>query len=301
MSHIWIEGAGLVGRFAPTGDPALPASDRGFAYGDGLFETVRVSRGVPLFLSRHLARLFEGLSRLGFPALPWDEAALAERCRSAIRENGAAEGVLRLTVTRGSGPRGFEPPAEAQPTLVIQVGVLPLTPRPSLPSGGEGENPAAASAILTSWKVDPASPLCYVKHLSALDKVLARRLAREAGVDEALFHNLEGCVTEGAASNLFLVAGGRLLTPAVECGLLPGIARGLLLDSRGDLPLPLGEAELLTGSLWQASEAFLTNAVAGVRALVAVDGRPVGDGRPGPITALVAEHFRRLVERELEL
>lgn len=308
MSHIWVESAGIGGQFQLADSPAISGSDRGFSYGDGLFETVRVSRDVPLFLARHLARLISSLAQIGFPPLPWDEVALAERCRNAIVKNDVAEGVLKIVATRGVGPRGFEPPAGARPTLIVEVTALapdrhtrrssPLPAETTPP--GEGERRLASSAILAPWRVDPASPLCYVKHLSALDKVLARDLAWRAGATEALFRNLSGLFTEGAASNLFLVVENQILTPAVACGLLPGIARGLLLETRGELSVPVAEAEIPSADLARASEAFLTNAVMGVRPLVRVDGKPIGKGQPGPITAAVAKHYRRLSEIEAQ-
>lgn len=295
MGQVWVETRGVGGPFSGE-DPVVGMDDRGFAYGDGLFETVRVSQGVPLFLTRHIARLRAALAHMGFPPLPWDEAALAERCRRVIRDNANVEGVLRLVVTRGSGPRGFEPPAEVYPTLLIQVVQLQTPDVSETPNVWSG---SGVSAIVAPWKIDPASPLCYVKHLSALDKVLARQRAREAGADEALFQNLNGCLTEGAASSLFVIIGGTVFTPAGGCGLLPGIARGLLLETARDLPFPIAEAELPVTALAQASEAFLTNVVMGVRPLVRVDGRALGSGQRGPATTVVSEHYRRLCVRAL--
>jgi branched-subunit amino acid aminotransferase/4-amino-4-deoxychorismate lyase len=128
-----------------------------------------------------------------------------------------------------------------------------------------------------------------------LDKVLARQAARQARADEALFLNLDGHLTEGASSNLFVVSGEQIFTPAVHCGLLPGITRGLLLET-----YPLAEAELRVQALAGASEAFLTNAAAGIRPLVRFEDQPIGSGEPGPVTAEVAEHYRKLELRELE-
>jgi aminodeoxychorismate lyase len=280
---IWIESSSG-GHWQAVAAPAIRADDRGLAYGDGLFETVRVREGAPLFLSRHLRRLRGGLEQLAFPPLPWDEAQLVQRCRQAVAHNAIQDGVLKIIVTRGPARRGYEPPVGAQPVLVIQA---IQNPKVSETTG--------VSASLAPWKVDPASPLCYLKHLSALDKVLARQAARQARAGEALFLNLDGHLTEGASSNLFVVSGGQIFTPAVHCGLLPGITRGLLLET-----YPLAEAELRVQALAGASEAFLTNAAAGVRPLVRFDDQPIGSGEPGPVTGEVAEHYRKLELRELE-
>ncbi|MEK7327353.1 MAG: aminotransferase class IV, partial [Chloroflexota bacterium] len=159
------------------------------------------------------------------------------------------------------------------------------------PSVASRETLGVCTAILAPWKVDPASPLCYLKHLGALDKVLAKQKAKQAGADEALFQNINGHLTEAAASNLFLIVGGQILTPALHCGLLAGIARRLLLET---LPQPILETEIPAALLDEATEAFLTNAVVGVRPLVAVDSRAIGNGEPGPVTRAAAEHYRRL-------
>jgi branched-chain amino acid aminotransferase len=285
MNTLWIETL-TEGRWLADDAPLVGANDRGFAYGDGLFETVRVLMGAPLFLARHLQRLRAGLERLKFPALWREDAELRERCGQAISKNAVDEGVLKITVTRGAGPRGFMPPAEAQPVLLIQAA---QNQKPGL-----SEKPGL-SAILAPWKIDPASPLCCVKSLSALDKALAKQLAREAGADEALFQNVHGCLTEAAAWNLFIVSKGRILTPAAQCGLLPGVTRGLLLET-----WPIAEAELPVESLADADEAFLTNAVAGVRPLVTFNGQPIGAGRPGPLTARVSAHYHALAQKELK-
>ena len=282
MNKVWAERDG-VGQMFADDLPVIDLRDRGFAYGDGLFETIRVGNGNPLFFARHMQRLFSGLAQLGFPPLPWDAPALSERCQKVIGENEVAEGVLRLVITRGSGPRGFEPPSKAQPSLFIQA-VQTL-------SVSRGATLGVCTATLAPWKVDPASPLCYLKHLSALDKVLAKQKAKQAGADEALFQNINGHLTEAASSNLFLVVGGQLLTPALPCGLLPGIARRLLLET---LPQPIVETEIPAALLAEATEAFLTNAVAGVRPLVAVDSRAIRNGELGPVTRAVAGHYRQL-------
>ncbi len=292
MNQIWVESRG-VGRLYPSESPAVGLDDRGFAYGDGLFETIRLRGGAPLFFARHMARLRHGLAQLGFPQLPWDEAALFARCRRVIAANALSDGVLKLIVTRGTGPRGFEPPAESHPTLFIQADA-------PLPSGGVADGRGAGgagrgiAAVLAPWKIDPASPLCRVKHLGALDKVLARQFAQQHGADEALFINLDGHLTEATACNLFLVGGEKIFTPALHCGLLPGIARGLLIETAHALPLPVIETEIPVIRLDEANEAFLTNVVAGVRPLVRVGDRPIGSGEPGPITRGVQKLFEQI-------
>ncbi|MBI3241675.1 MAG: aminotransferase class IV family protein [Chloroflexi bacterium] len=285
MSKIWVEANGI-GQLLADDSPVAGMSDRGFAYGDGLFETIRISKGEPLFLARHLQRLLDGLEQLTFPSV-WNAGMLIERSRNLIHENNVSEGILRLVVSRGGGPRGFEPPASAHPSLFIQAFNTPS------PVGAltDGRGDQGVRAILVPWKADPSSPLCYLKHLSALDKVLAQKNAKLAGADEALLQNINGHLTEATSSNLFLVVGGQILTPALRCGLLSGVARGLLLETS---PRRIVETEIPITILAEAGEAFLTNVVVGVRPLVRVGSQVIGNGEPGPITQMMAEHYQGL-------
>lgn len=271
------------GQYPAEHSTRRPATDRGYAYGDGLFETIRITRGTPLFLGRHLRRLDGGLETLGL-SVPWDAAGLARRCRRLCRTNQVSDGVLRLTVTRGPGPRGYEPPDEPRPALLIEIFPAPAPP------------PTPATAVLTPWRTDPASPLCRLKSLSALDKVLAMRFARQRGASEAIFHNTNGRLTEATASNLFIASDDGLMTPAETCGLLPGITRKLILESASDWGYPAVETEITREMLANAREAFLTNSVAGVQPLVAFEARAIGVGNPGPATATIAQHYERLCQ-----
>lgn len=291
MNWAWLETAGEGGSWVKDDSPAIALTDRGWTLGDGLFETMRVDRGTVLFIERHLRRLAQGLAIATFSPVPWGSGALAERCRAVVRKNAADSGVLRLTISRGPGPRGLPPPDPTIPTLSITIGPLPAA---------SAVRSSGLRAVLGSWRVDPASPLCYIKHLGALDRILARQAAIQAGADEAIFKNLSGFLTEATSSNLFIVSSDRILTPPVASGLLPGTVRGLLLESASKLPLPVVEAEIAAHELTGATEAFLTNAVAGVQPLVAFGGHPIGTGMPGPITAAVARCYHAACEMDRE-
>jgi branched-chain amino acid aminotransferase len=137
-----------------------------------------------------------------------------------------------------------------------------------------------------------------VKSLNCLDNLLAREEARRSGAGEALLLNTRGFIAEGAASNVFLVRDGTLLTPGVEAGALPGITRQAVLELAGEDGIAVEEADVALPDLFGAGEAFLTNSVMEVMPLVSVDGRPVGTGRPGPLTERLARRYRDLVARE---
>jgi branched-chain amino acid aminotransferase len=258
---VYVNGA-LVAATEARVDPA----DRGFTLGDGLFETIAVAGGAPRRLAAHLARLERGAHVLDLK-LPWPLADLGRAVAETIVANGLQEGVLRLTVTRGPALRGLLPPALAHPTLVIAPAPWPQAPAP------------ARAVIATETRRNERSPLSRIKCLGCLDNVLARKEAASRGADDALLLNTLGRIAEATASNVFLVLDGRLVTPPVDDGALPGVMRADVIAQ-----LSAAERSLTAEDLARASEAFLTNSL-GVRALVAVNGRPIGAGAPGPIAA----------------
>lgn len=233
---LWLNGA-----LHEAAEPAILASDRGLLLGDGLFETLALRDGRPQRLAAHLARLRQGAALLELPLPSVDLGAAMEALAAA---NDLTEGSLRLTLTRGSGPRGIAPPEAPDPTLLITVA------------------PAAAPAavrqavIARSTCRNEHSPLAQVKSLNALDAVLARIEARRRGADEALLLNTAGRVAEASAANLFALLEGRLVTPPLAEGVLPGVMRAAILECGAAVEAPLtvkdlahAEAILLTSAL----------------------------------------------------
>lgn len=261
MNVVWLNG-----RLLPAAEARIDPADRGFTLGDGLFETIRVAGGTARHLDRHLTRLADSAALLGLP-LPHGAAALTAAAEALIAAEGRAEGVLRITLTRGTGARGVLPPADAVPTLL-------MTLAPAPPPAGPVE-----AVIARTTRRNEHSPLSRVKSLNYLDSILARQEAATRGAGEALLLNGAGRLAESSVANLFIVRDGRPLTPPVAEGALPGIRRALILE-RGDA----GEAPLSVADLLGAGEAFLTNSL-GVRPLLRVDGQAIGAGTMGPVTA----------------
>ncbi len=281
---LWVNGA-----LIPAGRAHIDARDRGFTLGDGLFDTVRVHRGHPLGLDRHLARLRRGAAFLGI-ALPWDDRELSDVIGTTVDANGLAGAVLRLTVSRGvQSTRGLLPDPAAAPTLVIDV--QPFTGYPAeLYRRG-------IAAVTSRIPRNEHSPLTRLKTLSYLDQVLVRREAAALGVDEALMLNTAGELVCASAANLFLVVGNRLLTAPIEAGPLPGTTRELVLQRLApSVGIEIIERRIQPGEVRMASEAFLTNALLGVAPLTRVDERPVGDGLPGPRTQQLQAALNEWVE-----
>jgi branched-chain amino acid aminotransferase len=212
-----------------------------------------------------MARLRAGAALLEIP-LEWSDEALREAATALLARNGLTDAALRLTLTRGPGERGLLPPAAPRPTLLIAAAPLPA------PAG-----PARAIIAETAHR-NERSLLARVKSLNYLEGVLARMEAGRRGADDALLRNLAGRLAEASAANLFLVLEGRLATPPIDEGALPGTMRAELMVLGGVEERPLEPKDLAA-----ASEAFLANSL-GLRPLVAVEGRAIGGGEPGPVT-----------------
>lgn len=257
-------------------DPA----DRGLLLGDGLFETLLWSDGVLRRFNAHAGRMTRGCRTLGLPAPDPDEmrrAAMAAIERAGLA---GARAAVRLTWTAGPGGRGLDRPATPSPMLLASAAPAP---------------PAAGPAGLWTSAVrrNEGSPASRLKSLSYLDSVLARREAVAEGADEALMLNNRGEAACAAAANLFWFDEAGLVTPALDCGVLEGTTRTLVLAAARSLGLPAREARVLRPALAAAKGLFLTNALIGLRPVRRLDGRPAEpDGR----FATLAETVRRIDE-----
>lgn len=288
MPQVWLDG-----RLLDQAEASIAIGDRGFLLGDGLFETMRAYAGRVFRLESHLERLRAGAERLGIP-LP---AGLEQAVLDTVAANDAAPGgdtAVRLTVTRGEAGNGLLPAsAEAPPESTALVTARPYHPDPAWYERG-------ITAGIARGRLDEHSATAGLKSLGYLEAIVAMREAAAAGYQDALFLDSAGHLAEGAASNLFLVVAGELLTPPLACGILPGITRATVMTLARARGLPCREQTLEPAVLGAASEAFLTSSLRELAPLVSVDGRRVGDGRPGPITRALLEDYRRLVRRREE-
>lgn len=248
----------LNGRFIPEAQALVPITDRGFLYGDGLFEAMRVRNGSPRFWSRHLARFQSGAHYLKI-SLPWPADELHTFALKLVQQNALPEATLRLTLTRGSGSRGYSPKGAENPTLVMTLHPVPQAP-PSL------------TLATASLRVPTRDPLAQLKSGNKLRQVLARAEAEARGAEEALILNSDGCVAETAASNLFWLAGGAVCTPPVADGALAGVAREVLLEICHRRNIPARELHLKPEELRRMGGVFLTNSVSGIIPVSELDG-----------------------------
>ena len=261
----------LNGALVSAADARVDPADRGLTLGDGLFETIRARDGRPLRLAAHCARLRAGADVLDLP-VPVSDEALGRALEETLKANAVTDGVLRLALTRGPGPRGLLPPPQPRPTLLITAATEASSPSP------------IRAVIATKTRRNEHSPLSRCKCINYLDNILARLEAAKRGADDALLLNTAGRLAGTTMANLFLVIDGVVVTPPVADGALPGVIRAEVLAAAG-----AEERSLKPEDLASASEAFITNCL-GIRAVVSVDGAPIGDGRPGP----VFEKFRAI-------
>lgn len=265
----------------------ISALDRGLLYGYGLFETMRSYGGRVFRLEEHYNRLCHSAAQLAMD-VPLSLSRLGEAVQAILKRNDLADAYLRLTVTAGPQPDAAERVAGAGVFLFAR----PLTDYP------QALYRRGMTAVVSPVRRNETSPLSRIKSLNYLDNLLAREDARRHGADEAILLNTRGFVAEGSASNVFLVHQGRLLTPDVEAGVLLGITRQVVLELVSTLGLEITESEVELSALEDASEAFLTNSVMEVMPLTSLNDRPVGSGRPGPVTGRLRRLYRELVEAE---
>ena len=284
-AHVWVDG-----RLLPAEGAHVSTFDRGFQLGDGIFETLRARGGRLTELDEHLARLGRSATGLDID-LPADIDA---RVRAGIRTLLEAEGLagpdddasVRITVTRGAfrGRGLLPPPGAAAPTIAIQA--WPISPPPA------GHLTDGLHLVTSDIRRDPENPLATLKTTSRADYVHARLEARRAGADDALFLTTDGHLSEATSANVFLVRSSELATPDLACAILPGTTRSWILGWAPGAGLRPIEGWLTTRDLAEADEAFLCSSVAGILPVTSFEGRPIGTGRPGPVT------LRARAERE---
>lgn len=229
------------GRFVRATEASIPADDRGFLLGDGIFETIRIANGDLQQCDRHMTRLSQGLETLHFPFIHQDE--LVGNMLALIQRNAIKSGALRLTISRGSGPRGLTPPNPASPHYVITTHDTPQTM-------------TEVRLAIARFPKDHLSPLAVIKHTNYLPAILARCEATEQSFDDALFLNSDGYVAEASAANIIVLFGDSLVTPPVRDGALPGISRARLLEKN-----LCSEKSLTAHALFDADAIWLSSSL----------------------------------------
>jgi branched-chain amino acid aminotransferase len=277
------------GKVVPPEQATVSVFDHGFLFGDSVYEVVRTCRGVPVTLDEHLDRMDASAGRIYFE-LPWPRAEVRRQVHEANRAAANPESYFRIIATRGTGEISLLPDTCRDPLLIVIVKPLPVPP-PSV--ARDGLKVALVGRLRNDRRaLDPGA-----KTGNYLNNALALIEARRAGAEDAILLNPEGRLAEATTSNVFLVRGGRVATPTLGSGILSGITRNLLVDEMRREGLFVSEGEIPAAALGEADEVFLTSTVRGVAPVTSIDGRPVGDGKPGPVTQRVAALYEAALER----
>lgn len=268
----------LNGRLVPPDQALISINDRGFLFGDSVYEVIRSYAGRLWALERHLRRLQRSLAALDITSVDPDQV------RAAIHQTYAAsalpDAALYLQITRGVAPRSHVYPPGLRPTIVITVrDIAPLL------RGIDPEGVPAITAPDLRWR------RCDIKSTNLLPNVLAKTQAHHQGADEAILVDGEGFITEGASTSVFWVVGGTLFTTPAGPPVLPSITREFVEEIAGDEGLPLVFERVARARFQGADEIFLAGTGHDVCPVIALDGRPVADGRPGPITRRLQQVF----------
>lgn len=277
------------GRYVPLGEASVHIEDRGFQFADGVYEVCEVRGGYIVDGVRHLARLRRSLHELQMQE-PMDERALDVVIRETVRRNRVHDGLVYIQVTRGVARRDFLFPGDdVAPTLVV----IARTVDPAKAEAPAMDGVGVVTVEETRWaRVD-------IKTTGLLPNVLAKETARAAKAKEAWFVDRDGNVTEGASSNAWIVtADGVLVTRPADFGILRGITRTTLFDVAREEGLRIEERPFTVAEAKAAHEAFLTSATTIVMPIVRIDGKPVGDGKPGPLARKLRQHFHTVAEKK---
>lgn len=276
------------GKFLDEKSAKISVFDHGLLYGDGVFEGIRIYNGRVFKLKEHLDRLFYSAKALllQIPMSPEDlTRAVVETCR----RNKLREGYIRLVVTRGVGTLGLNPRSCKRPSIIIIAGKIQLYPPEFYEKGLEIVTVPTTRNLVNA--VNPA-----IKSLNYLNNILAKIEANNAGCEEAVMLNAGGYVAECTGDNIFIVKENHLYTPPLSAGALYGVTRRTVIDLAIEAGLKVSEPELTRYDLFNADECFVTGSAAEIVPVSKIDGRVIGNGKPGPVTRDLEARYHNLTK-----
>ena len=273
----------LSGKLVNKEQAVVSVFDHGLLYGDGVFEGIRVYGGKVFLLKEHIERLYESAKAIRL-TIPMSLSQMIQATKDTVAANGIGDGYVRLVVTRGAGSLGLDIRKTSNPQVIIIADTITLYP-PEIYQNGM--NLITASTI----RNHPGALPARIKSLNYLNNILAKIEGTDAGTVEALMLNHKGEVAECTGDNIFILKNGVLKTPSPDAGILEGITRNAVLRLAREAGIPTQETTLIRHDLYVADEMFLTGTAAEVVPVVSLDGRLIGDGKPGPITRRLLELF----------
>lgn len=278
----------VAGKLVPKEQATVSVFDHGLLYGDGVFEGIRIYGGKVFLEKEHIDRLYESARaiRLEIPISPEE---MTQAVRDTAAANNIVDGYVRLIVTRGAGTLGIDPQRTSNPQVIIIADTISLYPQEIYDNG----LPLVTASTIRNHS-GALSP--RIKSLNYLNNIMAKIEGTDAGTVEALMLNHNGEVSECTGDNIFIVKDGVLKTPPPEAGILEGITRGAVMKLAQGAGIEVRETAMVRHDIYIADECFLTGTAAEVIAVVSLDGRTIGTGKPGPITQDLLVRFRNLTQ-----
>ena len=274
------------GQFYDKENAKISVFDHGLLYGDGVFEGIRFYNGRVFRLEEHIDRLFDSARAIALN-IGMDKSAVIEATLETIRQNNLQDGYIRLVVTRGVGDLGLNP------MLCPKASIFVIASKITLYSADKYDN--GLDVVTCATRRIPHGALSpMVKSLNYLNNVMAKIEAQNAGAGEGLMLNEQGFVSECTGDNIFIIKNGVITTPPISSGALAGVTRSVVFDLAAEFGIPIHEPMMTRYDIFTADECFLTGTAAEIIPAVKLDTRPIGDGKPGPITRRLITRFREL-------
>jgi branched-chain amino acid aminotransferase len=282
MQEPWVY---LDGQFVPKSQAVVSVFDHGFLYGDGIFEGIRSYGGNVFCLTEHIDRLYESAKSILLD-IPLSKQEMEDAVVETLQRNGFADSYIRLIVSRGVGDLGIDPRKCAKSSVIIITEELKMFPQELYEQG-------MRIVTVPTRRNSPDTLNPKIKSLNYLNSILIKMEAARSGAMEALTLNQDGYVCEASTANVFLVKNGKVVTPPTYLGALEGITRNAVMELCQELGIPCEEKPFTRHDVYVADEVFLTGTAAEMIPVVDVDGREIGDGRPGPLTKFLTDEFRK--------
>lgn len=276
----------LDGNYVNKEDAKISVFDHGFLYGDGVFEGIRSYQGNVFRLREHVKRLYDSAKSIML-VIPMTPQEMEEVICETIRKNNLTDSYIRVVISRGKGDLGLCPTKCPHPTVLVIADTISIYPKELYEKG-------LRTVTVPTRRNTPDALNPMIKSLNYLNNVLVKIEANQAGVSEAIMLNQQGYVAEGSADNIFIIKSGKIITPPTYLGALEGITRQAIMDIANKLGYPMVEQPFTRHDVYISDEVFLTGTAAEVIPVIEADGRVIGTGKPGPITHILLDEFRKL-------
>jgi branched-chain amino acid aminotransferase len=277
------------GQFVPESEARISVFDRGFLYGDGIFETMRAYSGNIFRLDQHIRRLKQSAELIGL-TVGLEPEKISGICHQLLKKNDLADAILRISVTRGPSAGGIGIRGTSRPSIIAFV-------RPPMPLPAGAYNDGVSARIVSIRRSSSLAIDTRIKSMNYLNLILARAEAEEAGAYEAILLNHAGYIAETSTANIFFATAGEVFTPGLDCDILAGITREAVIELASGMNIPLREKRIEPSEIVDFEECFLTNSGVEILPVTRIDDNEVGNGNPGLIYNRLRQAYQELVRK----